>query len=82
MKSITEWSENGNGDNSSGFNALPGGFRSELGDFDGLGDGASFWSSSEAGSSAWRRGLSYYYDGVYWNGYSRSGGFSVRCLQN
>jgi uncharacterized protein (TIGR02145 family) len=49
MKSITEWSENGNGDNSSGFNALPGGFRSELGDFDGLGDGASFWSSSEAG---------------------------------
>ncbi len=82
MKSVTEWSENGNGDNSSGFNTLPGGYRSIGGDFLDLSRYAVFWSASEGGASgAWYRSLHCYSDGV--SRYSsRNGGFSVRCLQN
>jgi uncharacterized protein (TIGR02145 family) len=83
LKSTSEWFDSGNGDNSSGFNAFPGGSRANNGGFYDLGYFAIFWSSSPRKSSrAWYRGLGYTYVGVYRNNFYRRSGLSVRCLQN
>lgn len=83
MKSISEWSENGNGDNSSGFNALPGGYRVLLGGFILLGYHAYFWSASEFDESyAWNRGLYGGTDSMGRYSYYRGVGLSVRCLKD
>ncbi len=69
--------------NSSGFTALPGGYRSYNGNFIYLPGYAYFWSSTEISpTDAWLRGLSYNgeYVGRYCN--YESLGFSCRCLQN
>jgi uncharacterized protein (TIGR02145 family) len=51
--------------NSSGFTALPGGYRYGGGGFSNLGGDAFFWSSSEVDASiAWGRGLGFNGDGV------------------
>lgn len=81
MKSIAEWSENGNGDNSSGFNALPGGGR-YYGGFDGISIGAGFWSSSEKGAYAWFRVLNSDSDDLYPLLTARYNGYSVRCIKD
>ncbi|MCX6237368.1 MAG: hypothetical protein NTY07_07405 [Bacteroidia bacterium] len=44
LKSTTGWSGGGNGDNSSGFNALPNGGKVEGGSFSLLGSEANFWA--------------------------------------
>ena len=83
MKSTSGWLENGNGDNSSGFNALPGGTCNFDGRSFSLGLSAVFWSASEFDAlSAWYRGLNNYGIGVgqYYN--TRSLGFSVRCIKD
>jgi len=84
MKSTTGWNSNGNGTNSSGFNALPGGFRHYLGSFSSLGSFGSWWSSSEktSSSSAWYRYLYYYHDQVYRGYFNKASGFSVRCIKD
>ena len=65
MKSTSGWNNNGNGDNRSGFTALPGGYRSTNGSFDALTNYANFWSSTEYSSTdAWLRNLTYYYDAI------------------
>jgi len=46
MKSTSGWANHGNGTNSSGFSALPGGIISERGGFSGLGEVAYFPTSS------------------------------------
>jgi uncharacterized protein (TIGR02145 family) len=47
MKSSSGWAENGNGNNSSGFNGLPGGYRDlSAGSFNFIGTYTSWWSSS------------------------------------
>jgi uncharacterized protein (TIGR02145 family) len=46
IKSTTGWSQNGNGNNKSGFNAMPSGFRTEKGAFDGLKSKSQWWTSS------------------------------------
>lgn len=45
MKATSGWNKNANGDNSSGFNAIPGGMRFEAGSFVGLGSIGYWWSS-------------------------------------
>ncbi|MCD6333344.1 MAG: hypothetical protein J7L89_08735, partial [Bacteroidales bacterium] len=87
LKSTSGWYSNGNGDNSSGFNALPGGHRYDGGGFDALGYYADFWSSTEGGDSGvllgiWVRNLDYGSDGVSRGICSRRSGFSIRCLKN
>jgi len=83
LKSTSGWLNNGNGDNSSGFNALPGGDRISGGGFYFLGIYADFWSSTENGpSDAWYRALSYVGDGVSRFSLYRSSGLSVRYLKN
>jgi len=71
------------GTNASGFSAVPGGIRYSDGTFDGLGNGAYFWSSSPGGGElAWTRYLWYGDSWLYRYGYYRTGGFSIRCVQD
>lgn len=83
LKSTSGWIHNGNGNNSSGFNVLPGGYRTDAGGFGLLGYGGNFWSSTEdAWSNAWFRNLDYYDHAVARNGNHRRYNLSVRCLKN
>jgi uncharacterized protein (TIGR02145 family) len=83
MKSKEGWAENGNGDNSSGFNGLPGGYCYDDGNFYRMTDYGYFWSSSEDDADyAWYRSL---YNGntrVYRTGRYKNFGMSVRCLRD
>jgi len=82
IKATIGWSS-GNGENISGFNALPGGRTLESGSFYGLYNYAYFWSSSLGGSSdANCRSLDHGNDRVDGGFVSRSFGFSVRCLKD
>ena len=96
LKSVEGWDEwedkygkiqNGNGDNSSGFNGLPGGYRNLVRSFDDVSYCAFFWSATEyVNSYAWSRNL-YYNDGNVYRGGSvsyggKSSGASVRCLRD
>jgi uncharacterized protein (TIGR02145 family) len=88
MKSTTGWSSpNTDADNSSGFSALPGGYRSNN-VFYNVGNNGYWWSSTEGSSiRAWGRSLHYdngnlnsYSD--YRNSYFKYNGFSVRCVRD
>ena len=69
--------------NSSGFTALPGGYRHMIGNFSIIGWQAFFWSSTEGNSgNAWYRILSWGYSGVYSDYFYKETGFSVRCLRD
>ena len=90
LAATTDWNTyNGSGtigndltkNNSSGFTALPGGYRYDYGSFATFGSDGTWWSSTEYGTSyAWYRFL---YCGYYFLGRSfstKSYGFSVRCV--
>ncbi|MFH1936611.1 MAG: fibrobacter succinogenes major paralogous domain-containing protein, partial [Bacteroidota bacterium] len=69
--------------NSSGFTALPGGYRYYDGDFDSHTSVANFWSSSQvSAATAWYWALICSGDYVYRFNYGKEGGFSARCLQD
>ena len=83
MKSTSGWNNNGNGTNSSGFNALPGGFRGGGGPYSNLGNGGIWWSSSEgSGTAAWYRSLLYGTNLVGRYNVNKAYGYSVCCLKN
>ena len=83
MKSTSGWENYGNGNNSSGFSGLPGGFRHDSGPFFNFGNYGSWWSSTEDGTlNAWARNLGYNYGFVYGYSTSKESGFSVRCLRD
>ena len=75
---------NTGGSNSSGFTAVPGGFRGNKGVFYSLGQYATFWTASEEGGTdkAWYRTLYFNYETVYRQYNFKSQGFSVRCVQD
>lgn len=76
----TDW----DGTNSSGFSALPGGYRDvHYGSFFDLGDGGFWWSSSPYFSHphAWVRTLFSGYSDVDRKIYNVRNGFSVRCIK-
>jgi len=87
LKATSGWNDygrkSGNGEDTFGFAALPGGVRkSSGGDFYSVGDDGYWWSSAEFSASiAYYRSMSYYED-VYRGNYSKSGLQSVRCLQD
>ncbi|MFC5407809.1 FISUMP domain-containing protein [Larkinella bovis] len=62
LKSVKGWSEDGNGTNSSGFNALPGGIRRK-GSYHVLGFFGFFWTSSPAGAEGKAWGWNFHYGG-------------------
>ena len=69
--------------NATGFSAVPAGYGS--GAFNGAGDYALFWSSSQYDSNdyAWNRYLIYHSADVYLSNYgNRFWGYSVRCLRD
>ena len=80
----THWiSPNTGATNSSGFTALPAGYRHTNGSFYNLGSYAYFWSSSASSSSnAWKRTLYSSFSTVLRNNYNKASGFSVRCLRD
>ncbi|MBN2543062.1 hypothetical protein JXI42_09390 [bacterium] len=67
---------------SSGFTALPAGYRDGDGSYYDLIHNSYFWSSSESVRSAWYRNIYYYYAVVYRYRYSKLYGFSVRCVRD
>jgi len=82
MKSTSGWYGGGNGNNSSGFTALPGGSRYPAGWFGDLTQIAYFWSSSINVTSANDRILRYNYDNVQIGAGYLDAGFSIRCIKN
>ncbi len=84
MKSTIGWnSPNTGASNSSGFTALPGGYRNGNGTYASIGLFGNWWSSTEYDSdNAWSRGLYYLNSSVYRNYYSKHFGFSVRCVRD
>ena len=69
---------------SSGFKALPGGYRNYYGgNYYHLGSHGYFWSSSEYyNNGAWARVLNYNYSGVYRYSNYKEGGRSIRCVRD
>jgi uncharacterized protein (TIGR02145 family) len=84
LKSKTGWSNNGNGDNTSGFSAFPGGFVNESGVFNGESNSAKFWSSTYFTNSSYIYVNELLYDdnGVSTFGAKDRFGGSVRCVRN
>jgi len=80
----TNWnSPNTGATNSSGFTALPGGYRNTDGTFASIGINAPFWSSSQSSAeSAWYRDLSYNNADAFRNNKAKGYGFSVRCVRD
>jgi len=69
--------------NSSGFTALPGGYRFFYGTFNNVGNLGTWWTLTERDSTkAWSRILSNSYAGVFRADYPKNYGFSVRCIKD
>jgi uncharacterized protein (TIGR02145 family) len=78
------WTTN-SGTNTSGFSALPGGYRNDGGSFYNIRSRAFFWSATENGPSFARyRILDYFGNGDVYRGIgtTKSAGASVRCLKD
>lgn len=83
MKSTSGWYNNGNGTNSSGFAALPGGYRGDFGYYGDLYGSADFWSSSQSDSTiAWNRYLYFDNENVGRGNYDKGDGLSARCIKD
>ncbi len=77
------WSPYHHGFDEFGFSGLPGGVRSDDGNFYSIGSNGNWWSSTEySTNNAWFRDL-YYYSGDVSRDYSdKANGFSVRCVKD
>ncbi len=84
LKSVEGWvSPNVGASNSSGYTALPSGYRSSNGAFRLLGSSAVYWSATQSdGYSALSREMFNSYSAVYRNSSGKTRGFAVRCLKN
>lgn len=86
MKSrgVQYWKKpNSNASNSSGFSAMPGGFRSLYGDFRHLGLYSYYWSSTPTKNNcAFIRVLGYFDARVTHTGGAIESGYSVRCIKD
>lgn len=84
MKSKTDWLNNGNGTNESGFNGFPRGIREfENGSFCYFGVSGFWWSRTAKNSAnANYRQLGYFHDKLINNNREKSDGMSVRCLKD
>jgi uncharacterized protein (TIGR02145 family) len=84
LKGLTNWtSPNSGATNSTGFTALPGGYRDFDGTFSTVGSNGYWWSSSAFSSNvAWMRTLMYYDAYVYRYDTYQLNGFSIRCVRD
>ena len=82
LKTTSGWNKEGNGTNSSGFSAIPSGYRSSKGSFNARGISGYWWSSTPNTVNAWycvifsKDGTAFKYYGL------PESGFSVRCVKN
>ena len=81
---LSHWdSPNEGATNSSGFTALPCGYRYREGKFYNLGFYGDWWSSTQLSIIyVWNRGMTYSYHHVTRNAYLKENGFSVRCIRD
>lgn len=83
MKSTIRWINNDNGDNSSGFSGLPGGYRGNAGSFLYIEEFGHWWSSTENGTYYASHRVLKYQNGILQEGFQDKGdGLSVRCLKD
>lgn len=83
MRSAEGWRTDGNGTNTSGFNALPASYYTEYGEFMALGAYAFFWADTQNDeNTAWSILLSYNRLIAEKNFYNKANAFSVRCVKN
>jgi len=77
------WAYPNNASNSSGFTALPGGYRDSRGDFYGKPGFGFFWTSTKSHiSGAWNRYLDHMFVELERSNFHNRSGFSVRCVLN
>lgn len=84
LKNSTGWSGTGNGTNSSGFGALPGGYRYAAdGTFNDLGNLSYWWTATvDVATTAWYRRLDGVNSDVYRASTERRAGKYVRCVHD
>ena len=85
LKSVTGWAQDGNGNNETGFNALPGGIRAYEGGFSDIDEWAEFWSSTasyDRTTHNWNRYLTYDIQEIGRWGFALPYGLSVRCVKD
>jgi len=83
LKSTSGWGDGYNGTDTHGFSALPGGARYSYGSFVSAGSSGGWWTATEDGSGAYKRGMYSGYTYVDEDVYNKSGdGFSVRCVED
>jgi uncharacterized protein (TIGR02145 family) len=82
LKSSVNWINGGNGSNSGGFTALPGGYRNTHGGFRSIDNYALFWSAGQSDTTTWYRSLNFNDNGVYRFNTLKSHGLSVRCVKD
>lgn len=82
IKSKEGWEDNANGSNSSGFTAVPGGYRNYNGAFGYFITNSYWWTSTETEEGALYRNV-YYFNEIVNNQPDNKGvGFSVRCIKD
>lgn len=82
LKNTSGWGT-GNGLNTTGFSALPGGFRMDNTSYIFAGDDGYWWTSTaENEEMAWIRGMSTAFQQVYRDIFSQESGLAVRCIKN
>jgi uncharacterized protein (TIGR02145 family) len=83
MKATSGWIENGNGNNESGFTALPGGVR-YISYYDGIGWASDIWTSTSTYGAAYYRVFGSNQTGIgrYPSDFNSHHGFAVRCLKD
>lgn len=82
LKMSTGWTPGFPGNNASGFNGRPAGFRAADGSFGGIGSYGYWWSTTASNiNGAWGRFLDHNQEGIFMmDGYKKSA-FSVRCVR-
>lgn len=83
IKSEEGWFRDKNNSNSSGFTALPAGFRDFGGEFLGIDSFGYWWTSSEEYTDfAWAKYIRYNLNYVYTDNGNKESGLSVRCIRD
>ena len=83
LKSTTGWQIDGNGNNGTGFNALPGGFCTWNSNFYSVKAHGDWWTATQYDEKeAWYRELTYIKAVVSRSYLFKTNGFSVRCVQD
>ena len=83
LKSTSGWANDGNGKDTAGFTALPGGVRGSEAVFKWMGNRATWWTATEAtANAAWQFDVSAFNTRIDINMSHKLDGFSVRCIKD